>query len=220
MKVFCWVPNPHANGAGLNFKSNLRPPKWMWQNSGLDSLNFKGNLRPAALISFTRRENFKNFKECEEAANLPLEARIANQAVDGRSLGSKACVKTANQEAVSARHAGSTCRGAKTAGAMPIDAAVSKNISNFAPLKHCADMKNFKIFTSDEIKFTTHSEPKPATHSMARFAARRELKFEPCGTVARDFAMRDKILNSSSRKNCVRFKISPPRDAEKRQNEI
>lgn len=190
MKVFCWVSNLHANGAGLNFKRNLRP---------------------AALVCFTRRENFKNFKECKEAVNLPLEARIANRAVDVRSLGSKACVKTADREAVSARHAGPTCRDAKTARTTPIGAAVSKNISNLAPLKHCADMKNFKIFASDEIKFTTRSEPKPATHSMAKFAARRRLKFEPCSTAARDLAMRDKILNSSSRKNCASFKISPPR---------
>ena len=190
MKVFCLAPNPHSNGAGLNFKRNLRP---------------------AALACFTRRENFKNFKECEEAANLPLEARIANRAVDVRSLGFKAHSKMANREAVSARRAGYTCRGAKTSSAMPIDAAVSKNISNFAALKHCADMKNFKIFASDKIKFATHGEQKPATHSMAKFAARCGLKFEPCGTAARDFAMRDKILNSNSRKNCVRFKISPPR---------
>ena len=151
---------------------------------------------------------------------MPLEARIANRAVDVRLLGFKARAKVTNREAVSARHAGSACRDAKAAGAMPIDTAASKNISNFAPLKHCADRKNFKIFASDEIKFVTHGEPKFAMRGMAKFAARRGLKFEPCGTAARDFAMRDKILNSSSRKNCVRFKISPPRDAEKRQNEI
>ncbi len=195
MKVFCLASNPHSNGAGLNFKRNLRP---------------------AALACFTKRENFKNFVAHEQAAR----AKATNRAAVVRSLGSKACVKAADREAVSARRAGYTCRGAKTASTMPIGAAASKNISNFAPLKHCADMKNFKIFASDKIKFTTHSEPKPATHSMARFAARRRLKLEPCGTTARDFAMRDKILNSSSRKNCVRFKISPPRDAEKRQNEI
>lgn len=193
MKIFCLVPNPHANGAGLNFKSNLRP---------------------AALISFTRRENFKNFVAHEQVA------KATNRAVDVRSLGSKACVKTVDREAVSARCAGSACRGAKTASAMSIGAAVSKNISNLAPLKHCADMKNFEIFASGKIKFATHGEPKPATRSMAKFAARRRLKFEPCGTAARDFAMRDKILNSSSRKNCVSLKISLPRDAEKRQNEI
>ena len=190
MKVFCLAPNPHSNSAGLNFKSNLRP---------------------AALACFTKRENFKIFKECEEAVNLPLEARIANRAVGAVSSGFEAHSKMANREAVSARRAGYTCRGAKTAGAMSIDAAVSKNISNLAPLKHCADMKNFKIFASDEIKFTTRSEPKPATHSMAKFAARRRLKFEPCGTAARDLAMRDKILNSRLRKNCVGSKISPPR---------
>lgn len=193
MKVFCLAPNPHANGAGLNFKRNLRS---------------------AAFVCFTKRENFKNFVAYEQVV------KATNRAVDVRSLGFKARAKVANREAVSARRTGPTCRDAKTARTTPIDAAVSKNISNFAPLKHCADMKNSKIFTSDEIKFTTHSEPKPATHSMARFAARRRLKLEPCGTTARDFAMRDKILNSSSRKNCVRFKISPPRDAEKRQNEI
>lgn len=190
MKVFCLALNPHSNGAGLNFKRNLRP---------------------AALACFTRRENFKNFKECEKVVNLPLEARIANRAVDVRSLGSKACVKTANQEAVSARHAGSTCRGAKTAGAMPIDTAASKNISNFAPLKHCADRKNFKISASGKIKFATRGEPKPATHSMARFAARRRLKLEPCGTATRDFAMRDIILNPRPRKSCASFKISSRR---------
>lgn len=189
MKVFCFVTNPHSNGAGLNFKRNLRP---------------------AALARFTKRENFKNFKECEKVVNLPLEARIANRAVDVRSLGSKACIKTANQEAVSARHAGSACRGAKTAGAMPIDAAASKNISNLAPLKHCADRKNFKIFASDEIKFATRSEPKPATRSMAKFAA-CSLKFEPCGTATRDFAMRDKILPQRTRKSCASFKISSRR---------
>lgn len=194
MKVFCWVPNPHANGAGLNFKSNLRP---------------------AALISFTRRENFKNFKECEEAVNLPLEARIANRAVDARSLGSKARAKATEREAVSARRAGSACRGTKMADAISIDAVVSKNISNLAPLKHCADRKNFKIFASDEIKFAMHGEQKFTMRSMAKFAARRGLKFEPCGAAARNnFAMRDKILSSRLHKNCVSFKISPPRGEE------
>ena len=190
MKVFCLAPNPHANGVGLNFKSCFRP---------------------AALACFTKRENFKNFKECEEAVNLPLEARIANRAAVVRSLGSKACVKAADREAVSARRAGYTCRGAKTAGAMPIGAAVSKNISNLAPLKHCADRKNFKIFASDEIKFAMHGELKFTIRSMAKFAARCGLKFEPCGTATRDFAMRNKISNSSSRKNCVSFKISSRR---------
>ena len=120
MKVFCFVTNPHVNGAGLNFKRNLRP---------------------AALISFTKRENFKNF----------------------------------------------------------------------APLKHCADRKNFKIFASDEIKFTTHGELKFATHSMVKFTARRRLKFEPYGTAARGFTTRDKILSSRLRKSCVSFKISSRR---------
>lgn len=154
MKVFCWVPNPHANGAGLNFKSSLRP---------------------AALVSFTKRENFKNFAAHEQAA------KAINRAVDVRSLGSKACAKAADREAVSARRAGSACRGAKTAGAMPIDAGASENISNFAPLKHCADRKNFKIFASDEIKFATHGEPKFTMRSMAKFAACSWLKFEPRG---------------------------------------
>ena len=190
MKVFCLAPNPHSNGAGLNFKSNLRP---------------------AALACFTKCENFKNFKECEEAVNLPLEASIANRAAAARSLGSKAYVKAADREAVSARRAGYTCRGAKTASAMPIDTAASKNISNFAALKHCADRKNFKISASGKIKFATHGEPKFTMRSMVKFAARRGLKFEPCGTAARDFAMRDKILNSSSRKNCVSSKISSRR---------
>ena len=186
MNVFCLAPNPHANGAGLNFKSNLHP---------------------AALISFTRRENFKNFVAHEQAAR----AKAINRAVDVRSLGFKACAKAANREAVSAKRAGPTCRDAKTAGAMPIDAAVSENISNFAPLKHCADRKNFKIFASGEIKFATHDEPKFTMRSMAKFTACSRLKFEPRSTAARDFAMRDKILNSSSRKNCVSFKISSRR---------
>lgn len=190
MKVFCWVPKPHANSAGLNFKSNLCP---------------------AALACFTRRNNFKNFKECEEEVNLPLEARIANRAVGAISSGFEAYSKMADREAVSTRRVSSTCRGAKTSSAMPIDAATSKNISNLTPLKHCADRKNFKIFASGKIKFATHGEPKPATRSMDKFAAWRRLKFDPCSTVARDFAMRDKILNSSSRENCVSFKISPPR---------
>ena len=129
MKVFCSVSELRANGAGLNFKSKLRP---------------------AMLARFTRRDNFKNF----------------------------------------------------------------------AAREHCADRKNFKIFASDEIKFATHGELKFATRSMVKFMARRRLKFEPCSTATRDFAMRDKILNSSSRKNCVSFKISPPRGAEKKQNEI
>nr|WP_315049249.1 hypothetical protein [uncultured Campylobacter sp.] len=184
MKVFCFVTNPHVNGARLNFKSNLRP---------------------AALISFTRRENFKNFVAHEQAA------KAINRAVDVRSLGSKACAKAADREAVSARHAGSACRDAKTASAISIDAVASKNISNFAALKHCADRKNFKIFASGKIKFATRSEPKFTIRSMAKFAARRGLKFEPCGAAARNFAMRDKILSSRLHKNCASFKISPPR---------
>ena len=183
MKVFCFVTNPHANGARLNFKSNLRP---------------------AALISFTRRENFKNFVAHEQAA------KATNRAVGARSQVFEARVKAADREAVSARRVSSTCRGAKTASAMPIDTAASKNISNFAPLKHCANRKNFKIFASGKIKFATHGEPKFTMRSMAKFVA-CSLKFEPCSAAARDFAMRDKILNSNSRKNCVSFKISPPR---------
>ena len=205
MKVFCLAPKPHSNGAGLNFKSNPRPPKWMRQNSGLDSLNFKGNLRPAALACFTKRENFKNFVAHGQAA------RATNRAAAARSLGSKACVKAADREVVSARPAGSACRGAKTARTMPIDTAASKNISNFAALKHCTDRKNFKIFASDEIKFAMHGEQKFTMRSMAKFAAQCGLKFEPCGTAAHDLAMRDKILSSSSRKNCASFKISSRR---------
>lgn len=129
MKIFYSAPNLHANGAGLNFKSNLRP---------------------AALACFTKRENFKNF----------------------------------------------------------------------AAREHCADRKNFKIFSSDEIKFTTSAEPKFTMRSMVKFAAQRELKFDPHDAAAREFAMRDKILSSSSRENCVSFKILPPRGAEKKQNEI
>ena len=199
MKVFCLVPELRANGARLNFKISFRS---------------------AVLVCFTKRENFKNFKECEEAVNLPLEARIANRAVDVRSLGFEACIKAADREAVSARRASSACRGAKTARTTPIDTAASKNISNFAAPKHCADRKNFKIFASGKIKFATHGEPKFKMRSMIKFTARRGLKFEPCGTAAREFAMRDKILSSSSRENCVSFKILPPRGAEKKQNEI
>ena len=120
MKVFCLMLEPYINGAGLNFKSNLRP---------------------AALACFTKRENFKNF----------------------------------------------------------------------AAREHCADRKNFKIFASDDIKFATHGEPKFTTRSIAKFTARRGLKFEPCGTATRGFTTRDKILSSSSRKNCASFKISSRR---------
>jgi hypothetical protein len=183
VNVFCLAPNPHSNGAGLNFKRNLRP---------------------AAFVCFTKRENFKNFVAHEQAVE------VTNRAVGAVSSDFEAHSKIVNREAVSAKRAGYTCRDAKTASAMPIDAAASKNISNLAPLKHCADRKNFKIFASDEIKFATRGEPKPATRSMAKFAA-CSLKFEPCSTAARDFAMRDKILNSSSRKNCVSFKISSRR---------
>nr|WP_314868837.1 hypothetical protein [uncultured Campylobacter sp.] len=193
MKVFCLALNPYSNGARLNFKSNLRP---------------------AALISFTRRENFKNFKECEEAVNLPLEARISNQAVGAVSSGFEVCAKAANREAVSAKRAGPTCRDAKTARTMPIDTAASKNISNFALLKHCADRKNFRIFASDEIKFATHGEPKPAMYSMVKFTTRRGLKFEPYGTTARGFTTRDKILNPKPRKTAQALKFH--RGAEKK----
>ena len=190
MKVFCLAPNPHSNGAGLNFKSNLRP---------------------AALACFTKCENFKNFKECEEAVNLPLEASIANRAAAARSLGSKAYVKAADREAVSARRVGSACRGAKTASAISIDAVASKNISNFAPLKHCADRKNFKIFASGKIKFTTHGELKFTMRGMVKFTARRRLKFEPCDIATRDFALCDRILNPKPRKSRASFKISSRR---------
>ena len=193
MKVFCSAPNPHANGAGLNFKSNLRP---------------------AALACFTRRENFKNFVAHEQAA------KATNRAVDARSLGSKAYVKGEDREAVSARRASSACRGAKTARTMPIDTAARKNISNFAPLEHCADRKNFKIFASDEIKFTTHGELKFTMRSMVKFTACSWLKFEPRSTATRNFALCDRILNPRPRKSRASFKISSRRDAEKRQNEI
>ncbi|WP_298963289.1 hypothetical protein [uncultured Campylobacter sp.] len=189
MKVFCWVPNPHANGAGLNFKSNLRP---------------------ATLACFTKRENFKNFKECEGAVNLPLKARVANRAVGAVSSGFEAHSKMANREAVSARRAGFVCRGAKTAGATPIDAAASENISNFAAREYCADRKNFKIFASDEIKFATHGELKFATRSMAKFTA-CSVKFEPRSTAARDFALCDRILNPRPRKSRASFKVSSRR---------
>lgn len=189
MKVFCLVLNPHANGARLNFKSKLRP---------------------AMLARFTKRENFKNFKECEGAVNLPLKARVANRAVGAVSSGFEAHSKMANREAVSARRAGSVCRGAKTAGAMPIDAAASENISNFAAREYCADRKNFKIFASDEIKFATHGELKFATRSMAKFTA-CSVKFEPRSTAARDFALCDRILNPRPRKSRASFKISSRR---------
>ena len=190
MKVFCLAPNPHSNGAGLNFKSNLRS---------------------AALACFTKRENFKNFAVRERTSNLTAEARAANRAVDARPQGFEARVKADDREAISARRASSACRGAKTARTTPIDAAASKNISNFAAREHCADRKNFKIFASDDIKFATHGEPKFTTRSIAKFTARRGLKFEPCGTATRGFTTRDKILSSSSRKNCASFKISSRR---------
>ena len=56
MKVFCLAPNPHSNGAGLNFKSNLYP---------------------AALACFTKRENFKNFvahEHCADRKNFKIFA--------------------------------------------------------------------------------------------------------------------------------------------------
>ncbi|WP_297961008.1 hypothetical protein [uncultured Campylobacter sp.] len=190
MKVFCLAPNPHSNGAGLNFKSNLRS---------------------AALACFTKRENFKNFAVRERTSNLTAEARAANRAVDARPQGFEARVKADDREAISARRASSACRGAKTARTTPIDAAASKNISNFAAREHCADRKNFRIFASDKIKFATHGEPKFTMRSMAKFAARCGLKFEPCGTATRGFTTRDKILSSSSRKNCASFKISSRR---------
>ena len=190
MKISYSAPNPHANGTGLKFKNNLRP---------------------AAFVSFTKRENFKNFKEFEEAVNLPLEARIANRAVDVRSLGSKAHVKAADREAVSARRASSACRGAKTARMTPIDTVASKNISNFAAHEHCADRKNFKIFASDEIEFATRGELKFATRSIAKFTACSWLKFEPHSTAARGFALRGEILSSRPRKSRASFKISSRR---------
>ena len=180
MKVFCLAPNLHSNGAGLNFKSGFRP---------------------AALACFTKRENFKIFVAHEQAA------KTINRAVGAVSSDFEARAKVANREAVSARHAGSACRDAKTASAISIDAVASKNISNFAALKHCADMKNFKISASGKIKFATHGEPKFTMRSMAKFAA-CSLKFEPCSTAARAFAMRDKILSSRLRKSCVSSKIS------------
>ena len=184
MKVFCFVTNPHVNGARLKFKNNLRP---------------------AALACSIKRENFKNFVTHEQVA------KTINRAVDVRSLGSKACVKAADREAVSARRAGSACRGAKTASAISIDAVASKNISNFVANKHYADRKNFKIFASDEIKFATHGELKFATRSMVKFAARRGLKFEPCDAAARGFALRGEILSSRPRKSRASFKISSRR---------
>ena len=48
MKVFCSVSELRANGTELNFKSKLRP---------------------AALVSFTKRDNFKNFAAHEHCAD-------------------------------------------------------------------------------------------------------------------------------------------------------
>lgn len=189
MKVFCLAPKPHANGAGLNFKSNLRP---------------------AALVHFTSRENFKNFAPSQRTSNLTAEARATNRAIGARPQGFE--VRTATKrEAISARRADFACRGAETAGVAPIDTTASENILNFAAREHCADRKNFKIFASDEIKFATHGELKFATRSMAKFTARRRLKFEPCGTATRDFALCDRILNPKPRKSCASFKISSRR---------
>ena len=185
MKVFCLMLEPYINSAGLNFKSNLRP---------------------AALACFTKRENFKNFVAHEQAAR----AKAINRAVGAVSSGFEACVKAAHREAVSARRAGYTCRGAKTASAMPIDARASENISNLAPLKHCADRKNFKIFTSGKIKFATHGEPKFTMRSMAKFTA-CSVKFELRSTATRDFALCDRILNPRPLKSCTSFKISSRR---------
>ena len=190
MKVFCLAPNPHSNGVGLNFKSNLRS---------------------AVLACFMKRENFKNFAARERTSNLTAEARAANRAVDARPQGFEARVKADDREAVSARRASSACRGAKTTRTTPIDAAASKNISNFAPLKHCAGRKNFKIFASDEIKFTTHGELKFTTRSIAKFTACSWLKFEPRSTATRNFALCDRILNPRPRKSCASFKVSSRR---------
>ena len=166
MKIFYSAPNPHANGTGLNFKSNLRP---------------------AALISFTRRENFKNFVAHEQAA------------------------RATNREAVSARRAGSVCRDAKTVRTTPIDAAASENISNFAAHKRCADRKNFKIFSSGKIKFATHGELKFTMRGMVKFMACSWLKFEPRSTATRGFALCDRILNPRLLKSCTSFKVSSRR---------
>lgn len=182
MKVFCWVL--YTNSAELNFKSSFHP---------------------AALACFTSRENFKNFVTHEQVA------KTINRAVDVRSLGFEACVKAADRKAVSARRASSACRGAKTARTTPIDAAASKNISNFAAREHCADRKNFKIFASDEIKFTTHGELKFTMRSMVKFTACSWLKFEPRSTATRNFALCDRILNPRPRKSRASFKISSRR---------
>ena len=85
-----------------------------------------------------------------------------------------------------------------------------ENFKNFAAREYCADRKNFKIFASDEIKFATHGELKFATRSMAKFTA-CSVKFEPRSTAARDFALRDKILNPRPRKSRASFKISSRR---------
>ena len=189
MKVFCFVTNPHSNGAGLNFKRNLRP---------------------AALARFTKRENFKNFTARERTVNLITETGAANRAVDARPQGFEARAKVEDREAVSARCAGFAYRNAKTVSAMSIDRAASENILNFAPHKRCADRKNFKIFASDEIKFATRSEPKFTMCSMAKFTA-CSVKFEPRSTAARGFALCDRILNPRPRKSCASFKISSRR---------
>ena len=186
MKVFCFMTNPHVNGARLNFKSKLRP---------------------AALVSFTKRENFKNFVAHEQA----VRAKATNRAAAVRSLGFKARAKAANREAISARRVGSACSGAKTARTMPIDTAASKNISNFAAHKRCADRKNFKIFSSGKIKFATHGELKFTMRGMVKFMACSWLKFEPRSTATRGFALCDRILNPKPRKSCASFKISSRR---------
>ena len=85
-----------------------------------------------------------------------------------------------------------------------------ENFKNFAAREHCADRKNFKIFASGKIKFTTHGELKFATRSIAKFTA-CSVKFEPRSTATYDFALCDKILNPKPRKSCASFKISSRR---------
>ncbi len=186
MKVFCFVTNPHVNGARLNFKSNLRP---------------------TAFVHFTSRENFKNFKTHKQATR----AKATNRADTIRSLSFEARVKADDREAISARRASSACSGAKTARTMSIDRAASENILNFAAHEHCADRINFKIFASGKIKFTTHGELKFTMRSIAKFTACSWLKFEPRSTATRDFALCDRILNPKPRKSCASFKISSRR---------
>ena len=96
MKVFCWVPNPHANGTGLNFKSNLRS---------------------AALACFMKRENFKNFVAHEQAARATnreaVSARRASSACRGAKTARTMPIDTAASENISNFAANKHCADRK-----------------------------------------------------------------------------------------------------------